>query len=159
MDLTESDAAELVRVILNHLRAFDAVDVIAGIDESRRLGIDETFRDGASALSPSIAKADIREVGKTLRRPPTNREMLSLVLDRLHQRLIVVPSIAHSLEQKLGPEIVWRVEPEFVLEERIQTLQAKLRDLLPDQLDKIPDAYDKLSELIGEAAPARESNG
>lgn len=41
MNPTGAEAAELVEIIVERLRACDAFDVIAGIEESRQPGVEE----------------------------------------------------------------------------------------------------------------------
>src|SRR5918996_3324938 len=80
-------------------------EVVDGIDESRRLGIEE-----------SVSREEIgqRSVGTVRRRPATDLEMLHIVFERLHQRLIILPAVARALQRFLGVhEIFWRVDPEF----------------------------------------------
>jgi len=158
MNLTEDEAAELVEILIARLTEFNADDVAAGIEESRRMGVEESVREGSPRFERALSKADIREVGKTRRRPRTNSEMLRLVIDRLHQRLVVLPKIAQSLKEKLGGEIVWRVEPEFTSAARTQALQADVQDLLPSDLPQIMAAFQHLLELLGENYRTGASN-
>ncbi len=148
LNLSNDDANGLLRSTLGHLRRYDAREVIDGIDESRRLGIEE-----------SVSKEEVgrRKVGMVRRRPPTDLEMLHIVFERLHQRLIVLPTIARTLQKFLGVhEIVWRVDQEFVSEDRVSVLEAGIDDLLPDGIDEIAVAYQKLRDMIPDLVPPPE---
>ena len=46
-NLTDADASVLVRLILDRLTELNATDVIAGIDESRRLGMEEPVAEAS----------------------------------------------------------------------------------------------------------------
>ena len=88
------------------------------------------------------------------RRPPTDLEILRIVFERLHQRLIVLPEIARALQRYLGVhEIVWRVDQEFVSVDRLSVLEAGVDDLLPDGIDEITAAYQKLRDIIPDLVP------
>ena len=140
INLSNDDAAGLFRSTLGHLQRYEAREVIDGIEESRRLGIEE-----------SVSKEEVgrRTVGMVRRRPPTDLEMLHIVFERLHQRLIVLPAIARALQKYLGvPELVWRVDPEFVSRDRLPALEASIDDLLPDGIDEIAAAYQKLQDML-----------
>lgn len=115
-NLTDADASMLVRLILNRLTELNAIDVIAGIDESRRLGMEEPVAE--ASIEPFKAAArERKQLGTVRRRPLTDREILHLVLERLRQRLIVVPTIARKLQKEFkNGEILWRVDREFVSE-------------------------------------------
>jgi hypothetical protein len=122
------------------LRRHEAREVIDGIDESRRLGIE---------VNVSKEEVGRRNVGMVRRRPPTDLEMLHIVFERLHQRLIVLPAIARALQKYLSVhEIVWRIDSEFVSEDRLSALEAGIDDLLPDGVDEIAAAYQKLRDMI-----------
>lgn len=155
MNPTDAEAAEIVELIVERLTACNALDVLAGIEESRQQGVEETFQQKSMGLSIPGSRADVREVGTIRRRPPTNKEMLSFVLERLHQRLVVLPAIAQSLHESIGKHIVWRVDSEFVSSEHIQELQADITDLLTEDLASVQDAYRRIEELIPEFVPAR----
>jgi hypothetical protein len=145
INLSNDDAAGPLRSALGHLQRYEAREVIAGIDESRRLGIEE-----------SVSKEEVgrRNVGMVRRRPPTDLEMLHIVFERLHQRLIVLPAIARALQRYLGVhEIVWRVDPEFVSRDRLPALEAGIDDLLPTGVDEIAVAYQKLRDMIPNLVP------
>ena len=118
------------------------------LSERLRLGIEE-----------SVSKEEVgrRNVGMVRRRPPTDLEILRIVFERLHQRLIVLPAIARALQRYLGvQEIVWRVDQEFVSGDRLSVLEAEIDDLLPDRIDEIIVAYQKLRDLIPEFVPPAE---
>ena len=140
INLSHDDATGLLHSAMTPLRRYEAREVIDGIDESRRLGIEE-----------SVSKEEVgrRNVGMVRRRPPTDLEMLHIVFERLHQRLIVLPAIARALQKYLGVhEVVWRVDSEFVSGDRLSALEAGIDDLLPDGVDEITAAYQKLRDMI-----------
>ena len=83
------------------------------------------------------------------RRPPTDLEMLQIVFERLHQRLIVLPAIARALQKFLGvQEIVWRVDRDFVSGEHLSRLEASIDDLLPQGVDEIAAAFQHVRDII-----------
>jgi hypothetical protein len=53
------------------------------------------------------AARERKQLGTVRRRPLTDREMLHLVMERLRQRLVVVPTIGRKLQKEFqGREIV-----------------------------------------------------
>lgn len=145
INFSNDDAHELLRFALEHIHRYDAREVIDGINESRRLGIEE-----------KVSKEEVgpRNVGMVRRRPPTDLEMLHIVFERLHQRIIALPAIARALQRYLGVhEIVWRVDSEFVPTDRSPALEAGIHDLLPDGIDEIAAAYQKLRDIIPDLVP------
>jgi hypothetical protein len=138
MTLTEEDAARVVGEVVERLQKQEANQLLDGIDESRRLGIEESL--------PEQKSKELRQVARTRRRPPNNSEMLHVVLDLLYQRLIVLPSIGMALRKTLGAEVIWRVDTEFVSVDRFP--EAKLSDLLPDGVEDAMGALKKIIELI-----------
>jgi hypothetical protein len=158
MTLTDPDAAELVALMLNRLEAMGAQDVIAGIDESRRLGIEEPVVPLGDRAAGS--KRELKKLGTVRRRPPTELEMLRIVFERVHQRLVVIPAIARTLQQQLKTaDIVWRVDHEFVPSDRSPSLEADIGNLLPAGSDDIVRAYRKIAELIPELVPSVRIHG
>jgi hypothetical protein len=158
MDLNEHEAGEVVEFILGKLTSMGALDVLAGIDESRRLGIEEPVAQNTLKFEPTITSV-LREVGSMRRRPLRNVEILELVLERLHQRLIVVPAIGRSLEQKVGEQVEWRVDTQFVSQERSIDLAASRTDLLPDGSDEIEHGYQLLRKLAPQLMPEKSIDG
>jgi hypothetical protein len=77
--LTEDDAARLLHSILNLLQSDGANEVLDGIEESRRLGIEESL--------PEQKGLEQKQIARTRRRPPSNAELVQIVFERLHQRL------------------------------------------------------------------------
>ena len=156
MDITEAEAALLFDRILEKLNAMEAGDVVEGIDESRRLGIEEPvgralFSDG------TIRVSELRSLGTVRRRPPTGVELLEIALQRIHRRLNVIPAIGQRLEKALGTcDIEWRVDESFVPSERAQRLEPNLAELRPDGVGDIAAAYGKLRVLIPKIAPDQE---
>jgi len=156
MDITEDEAALLFDRILKKLNVMEARDVVEGIDESRRLGIEEPV---GHALHPdgTIRVSELKSLGTVRRRPPTNVEMLRIALQRIHQRLNVIPAIAQRLEQTLGScDIEWRVDESFIVSDRAQRLEATLTELRPEQVGDIAAAYQKLRVLIPKIVPDSE---
>src|SRR5579863_2471510 len=94
MTLTNEQEREILQHLLGSLRRAEAQDVLAGIDETRRIGIEETIEPRKGP--------EINEVAKTRRRPLNDREMLGIVIERMQQRLVVIPAIANALRKKLG---------------------------------------------------------
>jgi len=145
ISLSSHDASTILRSLLEHLGRHEAGEVIDGIDESRRLGIEERM---------DKEEVGSRNVGLVRRRPPTDLEMLQIAFERLHQRLIVVPGVARSMQRHLGArEIVWRVDREFVSEDRLPALEGKIDDLLPDGIDSVLLAYEQVRELLPDIVP------
>jgi len=154
MDITEDEAAQLFETIFEKLEAMVAQDVVEGIDESRRLGKEETV---VPAFDSPIKRAELKSLGTVRRRPPTNVEVLQIALERIHQRLNVIPAIARRLEESLGTcDIEWRVDESFVPSERAQQLEATLAVLRPDGARDVAAAYRKLRDLIPKIAPDSE---
>jgi hypothetical protein len=154
MDITEDEAAQLFETIFKKLDAMAARDVVEGIDESRRLGKEETV---VPAFDSPIKRAELKSLGTVRRRPPTNVEVLQIALERIHQRLNVMPAIAQRLEEALGTcDIEWRVDESFVPSERAQRLEAALTVLRPDGVHDVVAAYRKLHDLIPQIAPDPE---
>jgi hypothetical protein len=122
INFSSEDTARLLHLTIEHLRD-EARVVTDSIDESRRLSIEESVNEG---------EVGRQSVGMVRRRPPTDLEMLRIVFERLHQRLIVLPAIALALQEFLGvPDIVWRADQEFVPGNRLPLLEASIDDLLP----------------------------
>lgn len=156
MDITEDEAALLFNTILLKLGELHAEDVIAGIDESRRLGIEETVVPQRN-LRSEINRAELKSLGTVRRRPPTNLEMLRIAIQRIRQRLIILPAIAQRLERDLGSaQICWRVDENFILSERAQNLEASLAEFRPHGVTSIETAYRNLHALIADAFPDLE---
>jgi hypothetical protein len=157
--LTDEEANELVRLVLDRLRELGATDVIEGIDESRRLGVEESVEkrplDGHGGPSN-----EVKQLGTVRRRPPTDREMLHLVLERLRQRVVILPAIARVLLKELKTsDLCWRVDGEFVPIDRSVALEGRLTDLLPDGSDAVDVAYRRIADLIPDYAPRGGRNG
>jgi len=123
MTLTESDARQLLEVLRGRLSEIGAREILDGIEESRRLGVEET-------LSGQDAK-ELKQVGAMRRRPLSAVEELSIVLSRLEERLVVLPRLASSTKEKLKTDTIeWRVDTEFVSEDRIP--EVSIARLLPE---------------------------
>jgi hypothetical protein len=151
MDITEDEAAQLFETIFEKLDAMGARDVVEGINESRLLGIEETVVP--ESKSP-INRAELKSLGTVRRRPPTNVELLQIALQRINQRLNVIPAIALRLEKSLGTcEIEWRVDESFIASGRAQQLETTVLKLTPDGIADVARAYRSLREFIPEVAP------
>lgn len=136
MPLSDSEASTLVSHLLSRLQELGATDLIAGIDESRRLGIDEAVPP--PQLATRTSRVQRPEVGSTRRRPLTDRELLSLILDRLGQRVVTVPAIARTLQSTLGDtELHWRVDTNFARPDRVDDEGFLLSQLLPTDLEAV----------------------
>ncbi len=147
-NLTDPDASMLVRLILGRLTELNATDVIAGIDESRRLGVEEPVGEATGERFEG-PRRERKQLGTVRRRPLTDREILRLVLERLRQRLIVVPTIARKLQKEFqGREIVWRVDREFASEDRLSALEADLGDLIPQDVEAIDSRLRLISDMV-----------
>jgi hypothetical protein len=152
---TDNEVAPLVAFILEKLEDINASDVILGIDESRRVGIEEPL-----GREPSLSKADQKQLGTVRTRPLRQLEMMRLVLERLHQRLIVVPAIGRALRKRLNAsDIVWRVDTEFVASDRSRMLVAGASDLLPEDLADVVAAFARVREMIPDLVPPLVRNG
>jgi len=139
MILTEDDAAKLLHSMLNLLKLSSAHEVLDGIEESRRLGIEE--------LLPEQKGLELKQVARTRRRPPSDVELVHIVLERLHQRLVVLPTLATAIRKRLGgQDLLWRVDTEFVSADRFP--EARLSDLLPDSVDNLTLAFAEVRKSI-----------
>jgi hypothetical protein len=136
--LTEDDAAKLLHSILNLLQSSGAPEVLDGIEESRRLGIEE--------LLPEQKGLEQKQVARTRRRPPSNAELVQIVFERLHQRLVVLPTIAAAIRKRLGADVLWRVDTEFISVDRFP--EARLSDLSPDGAEKVISTFTEIGKLV-----------
>jgi hypothetical protein len=147
--LSEDETATVLETIFSRLRQYDAVDVMHGIEESRRLGVEEDFSKQMVGRS-----SDLKKVGAIRRRPPANIEMLSIVFEQLRQRLIVLPAIVDAIERHLGAnQFALRVDREFVSPDLINTFEANMDDLRPPGFDQIIANYERVRELLGDLVP------
>jgi hypothetical protein len=157
--LTDTEAADLVRLLLERLEDLQARDVIAGIDESRRLGIEEPVHE-VPGQEERWSKAELRQVGAVRRRPPTDSELLSMIFERLEQRLLVLPAIARAAQKHLQrADIVWRVDSAFVPFDRSSGLEADARALLPEATDGVAVAFESIRSMIPEVVSRARSRG
>jgi hypothetical protein len=156
MDITEDEAALLLDELSEKLNAAGARDVLEGIDESRRIGIEEPVGH-AHFLDATIRISELRSLGTVRRRPLTSVEALQMALQRVHQRLNVIPAIAQRLEKALDTrDIEWRVDESFVPSGGAQRLTTTLTELMPDGVSDIVVAYGKIWTLIPNIAPDPE---
>jgi hypothetical protein len=155
MEITNRDAAELVRFILDRLEKIDAHDVIAGVEESRRLGVEEAVSEPVG-LSP-YGRAEIKNLGTSRRRPPTDIEMFGILFERLRQRLLVVPALARAVRDLLAArDVDWQVDTEFVSADRAGVLEASIHDLLPSGVDDVVPAYEAIRRHVSDLVPPRD---
>jgi hypothetical protein len=136
--LTEDDAERLLHSILNLLQSGGAGEVLDGIEESRRLGIEESL--------PEQKGLEQKQVARTRRRPPSNAELVQIVFERLHQRLVVLPTIAAAIRKRLGADVLWRVDTEFVSVDRFP--EARLSDLSPDGVENVMSTFMEIGKLV-----------
>jgi hypothetical protein len=138
MTLTEDDAGKVLEAVTTLLQKQGARQILDGIDESRRLGVEEEL--------PQHKSSELKQVARTRRRPPHNAEMIHIVLELLYQRLIVLPRIGTALKTRLGVgELFWRVDTEFVSADRLP--ESRLSDLLPDGVEEIMNRLTRVMEL------------
>jgi hypothetical protein len=136
--LTEDDATKLLHSILNLLQSSGAREVLDGIEESRRLGIEESL--------PEQKGLEQKQVARTRRRPLSNAEFVQIVFERLHQRLVVLPTIAAAIRKRLGADVLWRVDTEFVSVDRFP--EARLSDLSPDGAENVISTFVEIGKLV-----------
>lgn len=140
MTLTDNDEREILQTLLEILRRTNAHEVLDGIDETRRIGIEETLTDGEGS--------ELKQVARTRRRPPNEREMLDIVMERLNQRLVVLPLLAASIQMRLGSkDVQWRVDTEFSSVDRFP--DARLQDLTPSGVEEIGRSFRRVNVLLG----------
>jgi|GEM_PF-3247835 len=151
MTLTDDEAREIFGTIMELLRKADARDVVEGIAETRRVGIEEEIAKDQIAKSK---RSEYKEVAGVRRRPPNDLEMLRSALDVLNQRLIVLPSLADAIRKRLGPiEILWRIDTEFSSVEDYP--EASLRDLQPNGVDEVRSLVKVIEQLLGSSQGER----
>ena len=144
MTLTEADAKQVLEVIRVQLEKIGAQEVLDGIEESRRLGAE------AESLHDQAAK-EIKQVGAKRRRPLSAIEELDIVFQHLHERLVVVPLLATSIQERLKVNAVeWRVDTEFVSESRIPevgiaSLEPEGREMVRKQITEINESSPRFS--------------
>lgn len=156
MEITNSEAAELVRFVLGRLEGINAHDVLAGIEESRRLGVEEAVSEPVG-LSP-YGRAEIKNLGTSRRRPPTEIEMFGILFERLRQRLLVVPALARAVRDLLEVhEVAWQVDTEFVSADRAGVLEASVHDLLPPGVDDVVAVYEVIRQHVPDLVPPPEA--
>jgi hypothetical protein len=139
MTLTEDDAAKLVRSTLELIRSSEGRELLDGIDESRRLGIEEKL--------PEQKGSDMKQVGRIRKRPPTDLEMLQIIFEQLYQRLVILPKVAMAIKGRLGGQnVIWRVDTEFVSVDRFP--EAQLSSLAPEGTENISSLFEEIIRLI-----------
>jgi hypothetical protein len=159
IELTADEAAQLVSLILGRLERMGADDVREGIAESQRLGVEQLV-DASLSANEGWSRADLNKVGTFRRRPLTDAELLRLVLDRLHQRLLVIQAAARSTRERLeAGDVVWLVDREFVPEDQTDTLEARSADLTPEDSAAIRAAVREIRRLVPEYVPEGGDDG
>jgi hypothetical protein len=146
MMLTESDARQVLEVIRGRLVDFEAHEILEGIEESRRLGVEES-------LSDQDVK-EMKQVGTMRRRPLSAVEELNIVLNRLQERLVVLPRLASSIRDRLSTnEVEWRVDTEFVSESRVP--EVSIARFLPEAHQEVNERITEIMRVTGIASAAR----
>jgi hypothetical protein len=146
MILSESDARQVLEVIRGQLGEIGAQVILDGIEESRRLGVEET-------LSDEDAK-EMKQVGAMRRRPLSAVEELNIVLQRLEDRLVVLPRLAASIRDRLSSnEVEWRVDTDFVLESRIP--EVSIARLVPEAHQEVTDRITEIMRAVEIPSTAR----
>lgn len=146
MILTESDARQVLELIRRQLEEIGAQEVLDGIDESRRLGAEES-------LSEQDAK-EIKQVGAMRRRPLNAIEELNVIFQHLQERLLVVPRLAASIRERLHTnDVEWRVDTEFVSESRIP--EVGIERLLPEGHEMISERITEIMKVADISPAAR----
>ena len=146
MILTESDAWQVLEVIRRQLEEFEAHEVLEGIEESRRLGVEESLSD------QDVKK--MKQVGAMRRRPLSAVEELNIVLHRLQERLVVLPRLASSIRDRLSTnEVEWRVDTEFVSESRVP--EVSIAKLLPEAHQEVNERITEIMRVTGIASASR----
>jgi hypothetical protein len=147
MMLTESDARQVLEVIRGRLEEIGAKEILDGIEESRRLGVEES-------LSEQGAK-EIKQVGAMRRRPLSAIEELTIVFQRLQERLVVMPRLAASIQERLKANAVeWRVDTEFVSASRIP--EVTIASLAPDGHETLNERITEIMKVADLSPAARE---
>ncbi|WP_213956734.1 MULTISPECIES: hypothetical protein [unclassified Variovorax] len=144
MQLDEGQASEVVGITVDRLRELGASDVLEGIQESRRAGVEEPVPDDMSSRSGGV--------GSLRRRPPTEPELLLIVLERLKQRIFIVPEIASAIETRIGRAIEWRVDPEFVDPSQAPLFEAGLDELRPAGLEEVQQLMREIEHAIANSS-------
>jgi hypothetical protein len=146
MILTESDARQVLEVIRGQLEKIGAQEVLDGIEESRRLGVEESLSDQGAK--------EMKQVGAMRRRPLSAVEEVNIVLLRLHERLVVMPRLAASIRDRLqANEVEWRVDTEFVSESRIP--EVSIARLLPEEHQQVSERITEIMKVAEISSAAR----
>lgn len=85
--------------------------------------------------------------------------MLQLILDRLYQRLLVIPDIGHFLKLNICESLEWQVDTKFSSEERSRALAASCVDLLPEGYEALVQSYQALRSLLPNMIPEEFHDG
>lgn len=146
MMLTDSDARQVLEVIRGRLEEIGAHEVLEGIEESRRLGVEESLSDQGAK--------EMKQVGAMRRRPLSAVEELDIVLHRLQERLVIMPRLAASIQERLNAnDVEWRVDTEFVLESRIP--EVRIARLAPQGRQEVSDRITELMKTVEISSAAR----
>lgn len=156
MVLNEDDAAAVNRSILDRLSKLDAHELLNGIDESRRLGIEEIVSEEEIRPERKKGTVHLKQVARTRKRPPSNQELLGIILRLLAERLITLPSLRSGISKRLGTEnVLWRVDTEFVTQERIP--EVHLKAIVPEGSDVVKSRWDELQILLSNGKSPEEA--
>ena len=74
--------------------------------------------------------------------------MVHIILERLSQRLTVLPRVAMSIRKRLAADVLWRVDREFASTDRFP--EAGLSDLLPEGVESVMAGFAEVALQIGE---------
>ncbi len=147
MVLTESDARQVLEVIRGRLGEIGAHEVLEGIEESRRLGVEESLSDQGAK--------EMKQVGAMRRRPLSAVEEMNIVLHRMQERLDVLPRLAASIRSRLSTnEVEWRVDTDFVLESRIP--EVSITKLVPQGYQAVTERISEIMRVV-EISPAERA--
>lgn len=146
MILTESDSRQVLEVIRGQLGEIGAHGILEGIEESRRLGVEESLSDEGAK--------EMKQVGAMRRRPLSAVEELNIVLHRLQERLVILPRLAASIRDRLSTnEVEWRVDTDFVLESRIP--EVSIARLVPEAHQEVTELISKIMRVVEIPSTAR----
>ena len=142
-----SDLMGLLRVRL-HERQLDGV--ITEIDRLIAEGVEDqasTFIDdeGYVKIRPGNRQQD-----QVRRRRAGPIEGLQIAMRLLHERLVVVPTLAKAVEKRLGSSaVVWRPDPDFVQnDEQVKLQTFDLQHLRTDSAPEMERAFKPLLPVM-----------
>jgi hypothetical protein len=152
MQLSDKEAEELLNITLDRLKEMGATDLLSGINESFRLGIEEAVDIEYTSIFQDLRK--FKEVSPFRKRPLDNREKLEIVLKHLFQRLVVLPTIGKSILEKVGAQkIKWLVDTEFLSTTESSAFESDIESLRMDDLNELTQMMDEIHHLIPDLTP------